>query len=93
MAKWAQPSSKVCNKEKQNTKIGHTPFYSASIFLLYKGELKSLYTVDIGKNFSEYANLSFIFGGRCIHQETVHVIEPVGKLKKLCSKLVRKSPM
>ncbi|XP_072027514.1 tubulin-specific chaperone cofactor E-like protein [Amphiura filiformis] len=57
------------------------------------GELKSLSVVDIGRNFTEFACLSFVYGGRCIHQEKVCVTEPVGILKKISSKLVRKSPM
>ncbi|XP_022088918.1 tubulin-specific chaperone cofactor E-like protein [Acanthaster planci] len=52
------------------------------------GKLRPLVQVDIGQGFQEFVELKFIYGGRCIHQGVVRVVEPVGKLKQICSNLI-----
>ncbi|KAJ8020207.1 Tubulin-specific chaperone cofactor E-like protein [Holothuria leucospilota] len=52
----------------------------AALFEKY-GELRPLDEVDLGRGFQEYAALSFVYGGRSIHQCSIHLTQSVGKLK------------
>lgn len=54
--------------------------------LPFSGALKPLVDIDLGARYHTWAKIIFIYNGLEIFTEKVHVVQPVGKLRKHLAK-------